>query len=255
MTDTGIFSNIPIHGYQVIHGKAMYGSITCNSGKSFEFLQRNIQKIGHPLGSCVHFQTGTKLGILGGNTHRAVSAAADPILLACSGDQACAGDSYGIRTHGQSLGKVCGHSQTTGDHQRNIRMHGIQVLSGSAQCIDRRHGSCLSEHQRTGACCTATSIDGNKVRIGKNTVFQISLNISRSDLDTDRTSFGTAAKHIHHVPQVLFGIDLREFAGALHVLSRLFAAKSRDLRCYLFSRQMTAHTGLSSLTDLDLNSV
>ena len=58
-----------------------------------------------------------------------------------------------------------------------------------------------------------------------------------------------------HIPQIFLCVELREFAGALHILSLFLSADGRDLCGHLLPREMTAHPGLGALADLDLNGI
>ena len=86
-------------------------------------------------------------------------------------------------------------------------------------------------------------------------MLQILLDMPGRDLDSDRAALRALPQHRNHGLQVLFGADLREAAGALDILSRLFPPQCSNLRRDLFSGQMPAHTRLCALSDLDLNGV
>ena len=86
-------------------------------------------------------------------------------------------------------------------------------------------------------------------------MFQILLNTPCRNLDTDGPAFGTFPQHVHHGLQVFFGIDFREFAGALYIFAWLFATQRGNLRRHLFSGQVPAHAGLCTLTDFDFNGI
>ena len=86
-------------------------------------------------------------------------------------------------------------------------------------------------------------------------MLQVGFDASGGDLDADGPAAGAFPQHVHHGLQVLFGVDLREAAGALHLLAGLLAPEGGDLRRHLFPGQMAAHAGLGALADLDLDGV
>ena len=253
--DTGVFGDISVGGNQIDKGKTVNRGVAGDSGEGAQLVAGDIQEVCDALSRSVNLQACPQLRILRCHADRTVAAAADSVLLACRGNQACAGDSNRIGAHCQCFSEISRYAQSAGDDQRDIRSDGIQIRSRTAQGIDGRNRGRLAEHQRTGCRGAASAVDRDKVRLCEYTVFQIAFDISGGDLDADRSSVRPFTQHIDHRAEVFLAVHLGELAGALNVLALLFSADRGDFRRDLLAGKVTAHAGLGSLTDFDFNRV
>ena len=164
MFNRRILGDISVDGNQVVNTKIMHAGMACDPGEHSELLGGDIKEVADTFGRCFYMEPFSKLRILGGDTYRAVAAAADPVLLAGCGDHGRAGDSDCIRPHSQSLGKIGGYPKSAGDDQRYVGVNAVQVLSGPGQGKYRRDRGGFPEQERTGTGCAAAAINSNKIR-------------------------------------------------------------------------------------------
>lgn len=226
-----------------------------NSCECLQLLETDIQIICHALRRLVHRETAAQGRILSCRTHRAVSAAADAVLLTSRGHHRRRGHRDRVRSHGQRLGKIRGHPQASGNNQGNVRACRVQIFSCPIQSVNRRHAGGVPHNSRRGPGCSAPPVNGHEIRFREDTVLQIPLDMSRRDLDADGPPVASRPQAAYQIPQVFSGGNLRESGGADHILPQRLVADLRNLRRHFLPRQMTAHPRLGPLTDLDLHSV
>ena len=227
-----------------------------DAGICFQLCQGTVQKVCYPLRRCFDLQSGAQRLILRSDTDRTFTGTADTILLAGCRNQSGRCYCNGIRTHGQSLGKIGRYPQPAGNHQRNIiSSHSIKILSGTIQSINGRNTGRITNQLRTGTCSAAASVDRNKIRLCKNAKLQITFQLTGCDLDTDRPAVRLLAQLRHQCFQILFCIDIRELRRADNIFSQRFIPDRRDFRCHFAAGKMSAHTGLRTLADLDLDRI
>ena len=84
---------------------------------------------------------------------------------------------------------------------------------------------------------------------------QIFLYVPGSNFYTNRSSTRPFTQVFHQIFQIFPVVDSRESRWTLNILSRLFPSDFSNFRSYLFSRKMSAHSRLCTLTYFYLNSI
>ena len=190
------------------------------------------------------------------DTHRALAAATNAILLASSCHQRASAYCNGVSAHGNGLSEIAGHPQTAGDNEGNVLgAYRVKIFTCSSKSVNSGHTGGLTQQEGAGASATATAINSNKIRLRINTVLQLTFNATSSDLNADGTTIGLLPEHGYHSLQVLAAVNLGEFGRAVNVLAYAEATDSSDFWRNLFAGEVTAHTGLSTLANLDFDSI